>query len=152
MWSWFRKKSPEPVEDEIEGVVMRRNLDDVQTFFLMVTDDGGLTREGTGALDDMEPVMFMAGSDPDAFEAVRKRITPELLKWCGQSPESHAVRGKVVELSIQFGFAGDKEEVIEWRYGTESEGPPAVIERFVAAAIRASDPWYQEQLRMHRQG
>jgi hypothetical protein len=55
-------------------------------------------------------------------------------------------------LTVGFQKSGGQELITEWRYGSESQGPPPEVCEFVVAAVEATDPWFEQQKAMVRRG
>jgi hypothetical protein len=149
MLGWFRKKTSEPTADEFHGIMVTLLVGGEQALFIMLGLDGSINRVGTGAVDNTERDMFIGRGDPAIFRSLQQQITPELLAWCGQSRADPDPHGPVCELTVGFKRSNGEEEVIVWRYGAESMGPPEVT-RFVVAAVVITDPWFTEQKAMVR--
>ena len=51
-------------------------------------------------------------------------------------------------MSIGLHFADGTEDGFGFSYGSESQGPPNEIVRFVYAAVEATESWFQSQKKM----
>ncbi len=143
-------KTPNPVQDELDGIIVRLQAGEDQCLFIMLGADGSINRLGTGDVDNTEQDLFIGRTDPALFRDLVQSITPELLNWCGQSLADPEPQGKECELTVGFRWLGGKEAFTCWRYGTESDGPPPEIQEFVGAAMRGTDPWFSKQKAMAR--
>ena len=56
--------------------------------------------------------------------------------------------GAPCKLTLMFQFNDGKSASSEYLYGTQSEGPLKEVTDFVRAAVRETEGWYQQQLRM----
>ena len=149
---WFSKKPTGPATVEFDVIMMTLLVDGEQSLFIMLGADGSINRVGTGAVDNDERDMFIGRTDPALFHGLCEQITPELLAWCGQSMAAPEPQGAICELTTVFNRANGEESVTEWRYGSESQGPPPEVGRFVVAAVQATDPWFAQQQAMARNG
>ena len=132
------------------GVLVVLELGGRQVLLLRLGADGGVHRLGSGSLDSLERDRFIGTTTPDSFLQVCGKITPQLLHWCGQ-PRCHpAPRGEVCDLLIAFKQADGQEQSMVWEYGSLSKWPPPEVLDFVAAALEATRPWYEEQKRQLR--
>jgi hypothetical protein len=138
--------------DEFQGIMVTLTVGGEQSLFVMLGADGSINRVGNGAVDNTERDMFIGRTDPALFRSLRDQITPDLLAWCGQSRVDPQPQGKVCELTVGFKRVSGDELLTEWRYGSESMGPPPEVAQFVVAAVRATDPWFAQQQAMVRGG
>jgi hypothetical protein len=146
--SWFRKKSEQATADEFEGVMVTLHIDGEQALFLMLAADGSINRVGSGGLDEEDYDMFIGLTDPALFRAVCDEVTPELLAWAGQSRAHPQPLGRLCVLTVGLRRASGVEVMSRWQYGSESQGPPPEIARFVTAAVGATESWFAEQKAM----
>lgn len=149
---WFRKKTPEPSVVEFHGIMVTLLVSGERSLFIMLGVDGSINRVGTGAVDNAERDFFIGRTDPAVFLGLHKQITPELLAWCGQSRADPEPQGAVCELTVGFKRANGEEVMTDWRYGSESQGPPREVGQFVVAAVSATDPWFYHQQAITRSG
>jgi len=127
------------------GVLVMVSVGGEQALFIRLGADGGIHRLGVGSLDTGERERFIGTTTPETFERVRAKVTPELLKWCGQGGSDPYPRGEVCELVVALKQPDGEESMMCWRYGLDSQWPPPEVCEFVAAAVEATDPWYEEQ-------
>jgi hypothetical protein len=130
--------------EDVIGVAMSLMVDDALSLFALLAADGSINRLGTGTIDNTEKEMCIGViSDPQLFQNLRARISPEIFKWVGgradQSP-----KGKICELTIWLFLPNKEERSIYFKYGSESMGPPPEVGRLVLAAIDATNPWYEQ--------
>ena len=128
--------------NSITGVFVDLKVDGDLSLFALLAADGSINRLGTGAVNNTEKEMFIGIADPKLFEDVRSRITVDLLKWVGARADPNP-RGKVCELVVGFMLTNREEYAIQFKYGSESIGPPPEVARFVIAVVETTDPWYE---------
>src|SRR5262245_5010100 len=116
-----------------------------QSLFIMLGSDGSINRMGTGPVDNAERDMFIGKTGPQLFQQLRCKVSHELLGWCGRQLADPQPQGKACELTVGFQRADGKELMTNWRYGSESQGPPPEVCQFVVDAVEATDPWFEEQ-------
>jgi hypothetical protein len=135
----------ETEQNGICGVLVMVDVAGRQKLLIRLGEDGSIHRLGNGSLEGAERDRYIGTTSRDAFEQVRSRITPQLLEWCGQVRSHPSPRGEKCELVVAFKTADGEELMMCWQYGSESRWPPQEVCDFVAAAIQATDPWYEEQ-------
>src|SRR5437867_8247743 len=128
--------------DNITGVSVDLKIDGTPLLFASLAADGSITRLGTGASHNTETELFRCITEPKLFESVRSQITGDLLRWVGGRTD-HKLRGKACELLVAFMLANGEEHAIKFKYGSESNGPPTEVSRFVTAVVEATNPWYE---------
>lgn len=135
-------------EDQaILGILIMLEVGGRQALLLRLGADGGVHRVGTGSIETLERDRFIGAMDPEVFLGLASKISPALLSWCGQSRSHPAPRGELCELVIAFRQADGRELTMAWRYGTHSKWPPDEVLEFLDEAVRATEPWYEEQKR-----
>lgn len=144
MFGWFRKKDT-PSDSDFAGITITMHVAGEQALFIMLFRDGTINRAGTGSVENAERDLFIGRTDPTLFAQLQGRIRPEILQWCGQKRSHPQPEGKICELSVGFKRADGQELMTEWRYGSESQGPPPEICQFVLSAIQATEPWFEQQ-------
>ncbi len=130
-------------QEEIKGIYVILNVEGVPALLVLLALDGSINRMGTGAVDNTEMGMFIGVADPALFLKMRSQVTADLLQWIGARADPQP-KGKVCELTIGFMLANGKEQGIQFKYGSESLGPPPEVRRFVTAMVEARDPWYED--------
>jgi hypothetical protein len=134
---------------EVHGIIVDLKVDpDTVLLFIMLGADGSITRRGTGALGNTHKSIFIGITDPTVFKMVRSHLTERMLRCLGRSFRHKNVRGAPCKLALAFLFNDKKSDGCEYFYGSESEGPPSDVAAFVTAAVRETEKWYQEQLRL----
>jgi hypothetical protein len=136
--------------DEVIGIMVVLLVDGQQSLFLRLGADGSINRMGNGSVDDIERQMFIGVVDPKLFLGLRARIGPGVLRWLGQHLTAPQPVGKLCELTVLFKYADGREAATEWRYGSESQGPYPDVCEFVAAAVEATEPWFESRKEMVR--
>ena len=135
----------ETEQNVISGVLIMLEVGVRQTLLIRLGEDGSIHRLGSGSLENPERDRYIGTTSPDAFEQVRAKVTPQLLEWCGQVRTHPVPRGESCELVVAFKLADGEERMTCWQYGSESRWPPPEVCDFVAAAVEATNPWYEEQ-------
>ena len=130
-------------QEEIKGSYVFLKVEEVPALVVLLHSDGSINRMGTGAVDNKEMDMFIGVTDPALFLNVKSQITADLLQWIGTRADPQP-KGKACQLTIGFMLTNGKEQGIQFKYGSESLGPPPEIRRFVVAMVEATNPWYEE--------
>ncbi len=129
----------------ITGMLVMLEVGGRQALLIRLGGDGSIHRLGSGSLDRIERDRFIGTTTPEPFRDLSAKITPQLLQWCGQSRSHPAPRGEACELVVAFKQADGEEQMMAWQYGSLSKWPPPEICEFVAAAVEATEPWYEDQ-------
>jgi hypothetical protein len=122
------------------GVLVRLDVEGEKFLFLRLGADGSIQRLGT-----TEREILRGTASPDLFERVVQKVTPQLLRWKGQSWSDPAPKGKICLLVVGFKEIDGQEVLMRWEYGSESHEPPPEILEFVISAVEATNPWFGEQ-------
>jgi hypothetical protein len=131
--------------DEIVGVLVVLLVGGERSLFVLLGKDGTINRMGSGSLDQIERQMFIGSAHPDLFTQLRSQVTPGVIHFLGQRLAAPQPKGKLCELTVMFKYADGHEAKSAWRYGSESQGPHPEVRAFVAAAVQATEPWFQRQ-------
>ena len=136
-------------KDSIKAILVDLSVDGEPSLAVLLTDDGLVNRLGTGAVDNAERDLFIGRADASLFAELRDKVQLEWMAHPGtyDIPEK---TGRMCELAILFKHADGQEVGLNFRYGSESPGPPSDICRFVAEAVDLTDPWYKHQKRIAR--
>jgi hypothetical protein len=129
---------------KIEAFTISLEIEKQPSLFILLSDDGGINRMGRGTADTAERELFIGKTDPAIFKAVCSHFTKGMLQTLGRGYQAPEPLGASCELTITFKFKDGSSNGIAFRYGSESEGPPKDVADFVIAAVRQTDPWYQE--------
>ena len=139
-------------EKDIIAIMVRLLVDGEKSLFIMLGDEGSITRGGTGTVDNRDRELFIGRTDPAIFQQLRQQIGPELLGWFGKRLADPQPHGKMCELTVVLKYAKGEESATAWRYGAESQGPPPEVGQFVIAAVNATNPWFEQAKAMSRAG
>jgi hypothetical protein len=129
---------------KIEAFTISLQIGNQPSLFLLLSEDGSINRMGSGTADNAERDLFIGKTDPAIFKTARSHLTKEMLHTLGQGYNAPEPRGASCELTITFKFEDGSSNGIAYRYGSESEGPPQDVADFVIAAVRQTDPWYDQ--------
>jgi hypothetical protein len=139
--------APRPLErNRITGIHVRLRVGGARYLHVYVSRDGVIARSGRGERD-------FEGSfeNPGLFSQVLERVSPELLRWAGQSWSDPSPRGKTCELLIAFRESDGRDVMTRWEYGTESPEPPEEIRNFILSMVEATNPWYRRQIELRQE-
>jgi hypothetical protein len=114
---------------------------------ILLGSDGFINRMGTGSEHRLEKAMFIGKTPSDAFNEVARYSKPVIKRWIGALGDP-TLEGIICILRVGFQTANGEELMSLWQYGTDSQGPPPEVMQLVATAIRATNPWYEEQKTM----
>jgi hypothetical protein len=128
-------------KERISGVLVRLTVGGTQYLHVSVGADGTLERGGRGEREFSTKL-----ESPELFAEILGKVSPELLRWAGQSWSDPLLRGKTCELLIRFRDAAGGETATRWKYGTDSPEPPREIRDFILSLVEATNPWYREQI------
>lgn len=117
-------------------------------LFILLGADGSINRSGSGSLRNKNNDLFIGKATPAIFERVRSQLTEEVLQNLGMSFRREIVRGAPCSVKLIVQFKDGTSKASEYLYGTESVGPPTDVVGVVTAAVRETEEWYQQQLRM----
>jgi hypothetical protein len=129
--------------DDISGLSISLEIDNKRSLFILLAADGSINRLGTGSLDNTENGLFMGVTDPAIFRSVRSHLSSEMLALLGRTYEMPDRMGASCKLTIAFQFNDKSSDGLVIVYGAESEGPPVEVADFARAAVRQTDPWYE---------
>jgi hypothetical protein len=132
-------------EQTILGVLIMLEVAGRQALLLRLGAEGTIHRLGSGSIEKLDRDRFIGTVDPEVFRQLSSKINPALLAWCGQSRSHPAPRGELCDLVLAFKKADGQELTMAWRYGSHSKWPPDEVLGFVEEAVRATEPWYEEQ-------
>ncbi len=134
----------------IYEIVISLKISGKPSFDLMLSRAGNVSRMGTGATGVDENV-YVGVVAPTMFENVLQGIPVTWPLAFGQY-ETAQKKGNLCELAVIFLNADHScKEGFYFRYGSESQGPPREIMRFILAAKTLTEPWYQEQQWLEQQ-
>lgn len=135
----------------LKAILITLHIADQQALFIMLAADGTINRMGAGSVADTDRDLFIGRTSPELFEDLQRRIGADLLRWLGHyaDPSPH---GDLCRLTVGFQRADGVEEMSHWQYGAKSQGPPPPVREFVAAAVAATDSWFQQQKQQAHRG
>ena len=129
---------------EVVGISITLEIADTTALFVLLGAGGSINRKGTGRLENTEQELFIGKTDPAVFEAVRLKITQSLMQRWGNTYELANPRGAPCVLSVAFHFRDKGSGGFRFLYGSESERVPEDVAKFVIAAVKQTDPWYED--------
>ncbi len=134
-------------KESIKVIFVALEVDGMPSLGILLGDDGHVNRLGSGTVDNTDRGFFIGRADTPLFAQLRDKVQPEWLSHPGayDVPEK---AGRTCELIIILKASEGPEFVSRFRYGSESQGPPAEICQFVAEAVRLTDSWYEDQKHM----
>ena len=131
-------------DKDVIGISVGLEIDDKRSLYVLLGADGSINRLGTGTLDNAETGLFIGVTSPAVFESVRSHVSSEMWPLLGHTFNVKNPVGASCKLTILFQFKDGSSSGFIFHYGAESEGPPKEIAELVTAAVRATDPWYEE--------
>ncbi len=131
----------------IAGISLTLKIADEMALFILLGNDGLINRMGTGSDSDFEMEMFIGMTSASAFLQTAKLAPAVIENWTGGFAGSVIV-GKLCALTVVFMTLKGEEIISQWKYGSESQGPPPEVSQLVDAAVEATDDWYKEQKRL----
>src|SRR5262245_5054600 len=134
-----------PEKERLSAVLLRLTVAGARYLHIVVDADGSLERGG-----HVEGDFSARLGNRDLFAVVQRLVSPEVLRWAGQSWSDPSRRGKTCELVIGFKDASGQEKTTRWEYGTESPEPPREIRDFVLAIVEATNSWYRTQIELRQ--
>lgn len=138
--------APREVERScISGILVRLNVENSPYLLVTLAADGSIERLGRG-----EGEILSGTGAIDLFEDLRGKLTPQILRWVGQSWSDPFPRGKACQLMLGFKEMDGREVLTRWDYGSESPEPPPEILDFVLAAVETTNPWYRRRKELER--
>ena len=142
--------SPRKVAD-VHTIGVSLDINAERSLFLLLSADGSINRLRSGTPKNKNPDLFIGITDPAIFESVRSHLTEAMFAEAllGHTFQFQNPRGAPCKLEVRFFFKdGTSAGGFTFLYGAESEGPPSEVADFVRAAVRETEGWYQQQLRM----
>ena len=131
------------LREKISEFIIRLEIGEDISLFLLMGNDGKINRMGTGEADHIEKKLFVGTIHPINFANFIDAISEQTL----QSPGSFRLdgrAGKPCVLLVMF-KAGGENLRFEFAYRSESEGPPEEICEWVERALEITDEWYDQQ-------
>lgn len=131
----------------VTAIMVTLTIGEDQSLFVLLASDGAINRMGNGSEHNIESDLFIGQTSLDAFHSVAPHTQAVIDQWLGGYGDPNPV-GKLCKLSIGFRTADGQELVSQWRYGAESQGPPPEVAQLVIEAVKATNPWYEQQKQM----
>lgn len=114
-------------------------VDGEPALHLTLSADGGVRRSGDGS-QGAPRALQLGQIDPAVFRLVVAHVTPELIARAGRYSDPNP-KGKPCSLRLTMS-TGSAQTGIEFRYGSQSLGPPRPLAALVEEAVAATDDWY----------
>jgi hypothetical protein len=132
---------------DIAAINISLQVNGESALFILLAEDGTVNRLGTGSAQNQEHDMFIGVTGEPIFSSLLSELTDEMLAYTGSYdiPDQH---GAKCRLSIGLSFRDGSENGFGFAYGTDSQGPPREISRFVVSAVELTNPWYESQKQM----
>lgn len=122
------------------GVLVRLDVEGSKALFIRLTSDGRIERLGATGRDILDGI-----ATPELFLHLIRKVSPQLLRWMGQSWSDPAPKGKRCLLVVGFRQCDGQETLMRWEYGSDSYEPPPEVLEFVMSAAEVTRPWLGEQ-------
>lgn len=139
------------IKETIGAVVISLKVAEKAALFILLSADGTVNRSGTGAVNNIEHDLFIGRTQHPLFEQFMAGVEANIFQHTGRYTYPDP-KGQLCILTLSFQVprnAEGRESVgFEFIYGSESEGPNQQIGQMVRAAVRLTDPWYEEQKQM----
>ena len=132
-------------KEEIKAVHIRLDAGRENTILsILLAADGSVNRMGNGRLSNTDKDLYIGAGQEQLFRDFISRIPDDLLGYAGRYdlPEP---RGLPCKLTLLFAGQDESGAGFEFRYGSESQGPPAEIQQLLIAAVEITDGWLQAQ-------
>jgi hypothetical protein len=128
---------------DIGALAITLDVNRKPSLFLMLAADGAVNRMGSGTLEDSGGQLFVGKTDPAIFETVRSHVTEAMLELLGKTFQDQNRRGVPCKLTLTFQFKDGTWNGFGFLYRSESEGMRTEVADYVTAAVRQTDPWYE---------
>ena len=128
---------------DIGALAITLDVNRKPSLFLMLAADGTINRMGSGTLEDSGGQLFVGQTDPAIFETVRSHLTEAMLELLGKTFQDQNRRGVPCKLTLTFQFKDGTWNGFGFLYRSESEGMRKDVADYVTAAVRGTDPWYE---------
>ncbi len=128
--------------DSISALLIRLKAGGLPLLLIQLDQYGTLHRMGTG-FDTSRSDLAIRTTPVDLLAGLRPLLGAELLGFAGRRLRDPELAGQPCELALGLRWPGG-ETTMEFVFGTESKGPPEAALRLVAAAMAATDPWYEK--------
>lgn len=133
-------KAPIIERSDLCGVLVRLDVEGSKALFIRLSSDGSIERLGTSGRDILDGI-----AAPTLFGRLIQKVSPQLLRWVGQSWSDPAPLGKPCLLVVGFRQLDGQETLMRWNYGSESYEPPPEVLEFVMSAVEMTNPLIGER-------
>ncbi len=133
-----------PKVSDINVLSITLEFDGRRTLFILLAKNGSINRLGTGTIDNKDNDLFIGTTKDLLFEHATTYITDDMLQYMG-SYDIPSKKGLPCRLSIGLQFNNGEENGFDFKYASESEGPPDEISELLIAAVQITEPWYKSQ-------
>ena len=131
----------------LDALLIELHVSGCPILVLGLSADGAVNRFGTGrwsSIGNGHEHAVIDQTDGRFFRQAEELFQPS---WLGRPgveilPEQ---RGASCVLRLTFMCWGHPFYVLEWRYGSHSQGPPADIRQFFIRAVEVTQTWYDAQ-------
>ncbi len=136
---------------DITALFIRLEVEEELSLYVMLARDGTIHRLGRGTIDNDQHEMYTGKTSDQLFESFIYEFDVSMLQYAGVYEDSDA-EGRACKLTMSFQM-GDEEESVgfEFRYGSDSQGPPVEICDLVVSCIDLTEPWFEHQIEMTSQ-
>lgn len=128
---------------DIDWLSLILEVDGERALTLDIAADGGVRRSGTGQPGSAGEA-YQGTIDRAVFRRLVTGIDDDLLSREGRYSDPDPI-GTRAALTAVFGARGERTG-LEFRYGSESMGPPPPLVALVRDAVELTDAWYDEQI------
>lgn len=111
---------------------------------ILLMADGSINRMGNGRLDNSEKVFHIGVTQEPLFQTFMSYVPDNLFDYAG-GYDLPKQAGLPCKLTIRFHGRQSTGAHFEFNYGSESQGPPAEIQKLVIAAVAITDQWLQRE-------
>lgn len=70
---------------DVTAIAISLDIDAKSSLFVLVSEDETINRRGAGYPEHTEVDLYMGVTDPAVFEAVRDRLTADMLEYKGET-------------------------------------------------------------------
>lgn len=141
----FGKKSSADSLARFDKVLVTLTIDGAQVLFVLLAEDGTVNRMGDGSINCSDRDLFIGLSKEPLFARFMETVDPAMFAHKG-AYDIPKKEGKPCELRVLFGLKdSDAGEGFQFRYGSESQGPPREIRGLVVRAVELTNPWHIQQ-------
>ncbi len=129
---------------QLQAIMISLLVAEQQSLFILLSADGSINRMGTGSIHNPDRDMFIGIVTNNLFDQVKEVIDPEWFEHAGGYDLPNK-KGVMCELTTIFKFTDGSEKGLQFKYGSESQGPPSDIGNYVRKAVEITNSWYEQQ-------